>query len=53
MAATTAKITPKPAHFDYYPYFSSLDGLNMDHFRRKRAFQLGEIPILPEEFKDG
>jgi len=54
LAATADRISPKPEGFEYYPYFSSLDGLNFDHFRRKRAFQLGDIPILKEELgEDG
>jgi hypothetical protein len=29
-----------------------LEGLNFDHLRRKRAFQLGKVPHLEEEFVD-
>jgi hypothetical protein len=38
----------------YYPLFKDFDGLNMDHFRRKRAYQTGEIKKLDREYtKEG
>ena len=48
--STANKINTRPEGEDYYPLFSSLNGIDFDNFRRKRAFQVGEVPILPEEF---
>jgi len=41
----------RPVGEEYFPLFNSLEGLNFDHMRRKRAFKLGDIPILKEEFE--
>jgi len=36
--STANKINTRPEGEDYYPLFSSLNGIDFDNFRRKRAF---------------